>query len=333
MNQSCPSCAAPLQTGAQVCKNCGLSLASLPPGSAHPVAGSSVTRKDERFILPTEVRLQKLDPDGALEKEERTIAHDLSRSGMRLLTSWSDLSEGDLVRVAEVGGDFNTGAIVRHVHRGSDQITRVGVEFLKKAPDRMVGTTTSLPRPRFSSVQSSIVPPRPVTPSLTSSSLSRPAFTKPPAVLPPPRVEIKPPASTPAAPLRSVESILEEIEMTKEAVRELVAAGDVWEALDRLTKIQALAEGTPEEQTIRILTFETQARVPTLVRAAQQNLEDLARNEPADVAVHAALGRLYRQVGLSARARVAFKQVLALDPDHREAGAALKLLSDVAKPR
>jgi hypothetical protein len=250
---------------------------------------------------------------------------------MRLLTSWSDLSEGDLVRVEEVGGDFSTGAIVRHVHRGSDQITQVGVEFLKKAPDRLVGTTTSLPRPRFSSVQSSFVPPRPVTPSLTSSSLSRPPLVKPPTIQSPPRVETPPSPTTPVAPLRSVESILEEIEMTKEAVRELVALGNVWEALDRLTKIQRVAEGTPEEQAIRILTFETQARVPTLVRAAQQNLEDLARSEPADVAVHAALGRLYRQAGLSARARVAFKQVLALDPDNREAGAALKLLSDVTK--
>jgi hypothetical protein len=87
------------------------------------------------------VVLKKLGPGDKPEKEERTVAHDLSRSGMRILTSWSDLEKGDKVKVVEVGGDFATGAIVRNVNRGTDHITRVGIEFLdNRAPDRLVGT-------------------------------------------------------------------------------------------------------------------------------------------------------------------------------------------------
>jgi serine/threonine protein kinase len=119
--------------------------------------GQKDARKDERIYLPTDVLLKKLSPSGTPEKEERTVAHDLSRSGMRILTSWSDLEKGDKVNVVEVGGDFATGAIVRNVNRGTDHITRVGIEFIgNRAPDRLVGTEQEglrppYPRPRFRS--------------------------------------------------------------------------------------------------------------------------------------------------------------------------------------
>src|SRR6187549_1990076 len=138
----CPSCAAPAKTGDETCSACGRSLTSAPPRA------SGTARRDERFALPTDVRIRKLGPGGVPEREERTIAHDLSRSGMRLLTSWSDLAAGDEVAIEEVGGNFSTSAVVRHVRRGTDQITRVGIEFTEKqAPDRLVGTTTGISPP------------------------------------------------------------------------------------------------------------------------------------------------------------------------------------------
>jgi Flp pilus assembly protein TadD len=79
--------------------------------------------------------------------------------------------------------------------------------------------------------------------------------------------------------------------------------------------------------------LETQAKVPSLMRAAQQNLEDLARAEPGDPAVHSALGRIFREAGLSARARVAFTRVLELDPSNSEATAALVALNEPPKRR
>ncbi len=350
MNTACPSCHAPLEAGVQVCPACGHSL-SLPSPRER---GAEESRRDERFIVPTDVRLRKLDAHGVPQKEERTIAHDLSRSGMRVLTSWSDLQEGDKVSIEEMGGSFSTGAIVRHVKRGTDQITRAGVEFIgKEAPERLVGTTASIPRPAFTSVLRPPVSPadpdtsprraesptsrsggfRLFTSPGPSASIARPEFAKPPVVHTPPRVEPPPPPVPPAPPARPLESVLEEIEGARAMARELVGEGKIWEALDCLAKARALAEGTSEEHPLRILTWETQAKLPSLTRQAHQNLEELASEKPADVAVHSALGRLYREAGLSARARMAFKRVLTLDPQNREAAAALQALGDPGKPR
>jgi len=346
MNTACPSCHAPLEAGVQVCPACGHSL-SLPSPRER---GAAESRRDERFIVPTDVRLRKLDAQGVPQKEERTIAHDLSRSGMRVLTSWSDLREGDKVSIEEMGGSFSTGAIVRHVKRGTDQITRAGVEFIgKEAPERLVGTTASIPRPAFTSVlRPPVSPPsapdtsrRPESPTsrsggfrlftspAPSASIGRPEFAKPPVAPPPPRVEPPPPRP----PARPLENVLEEIEGARASARDLVAEGKIWEALDCLAKARALAEGTSEERPLRILTWETQAKLPSLMRQAHQNLEELAGEDPADVAVHSALGRLYREAGLSARARMAFKRVLTLDPQNREAAAGLQALGDPGKPR
>ncbi len=320
----------------QVCPACGHTLSIPPPR----VQGSEESRRDERFTVPTDVRLRKLDPNGVPQKEERTIAHDLSRSGMRVLTSWSDLQEGDRVAIEEVGGAFSTAAIVRHVKRGTDQITRAGVEFTgNQAPERLVGTTASLPRPAFTSVLSppGSVPRPPVSPTSRSGSYrllslgTSPAISQParaPAISVPPRVEEAPRAVAPAPP---IERILEEIERARATARGLVAESKIWEALDCLTEAQALAEGTSEARGLRILIWETQAKVPSLRRAAHQNLEDLAREEPTDVGAHSALGRLYGEAGLSARARMAFKQVLTLDPENPEAKAALRALPNPTK--
>ena len=333
-----------MDEGAGVCLACGRSL-----GTPAPAKVFKDARRDERFDLPTDVVLRKLGPGGVPEKEERTIAHDLSRSGMRILTSWSDLKEGDHVAVEEVGGNFWSGAIVRHVNRGADHITRVGIEFLeKRAPDRLVGTTTSLPRPVFNTVRSSPGPPagasgpislpassRPISRPRNTGSIPRPAVTRPPTSPVPPRgAGNQPPGqAAPVAAPRAIEIVLAEIATARTTARGLIAESKIWEALECLAKAQALAEGTAEAKAIRILTWETQAKIPSLMRAAQQNLEDLARSEPADVAVHSALGRIFWEAGLPARARVAFNRVLVLDPSDREATAALAVLSDSSKGR
>jgi Flp pilus assembly protein TadD len=68
---------------------------------------------------------------------------------------------------------------------------------------------------------------------------------------------------------------------------------------------------------------ETQARNPALLHAAQQNLENLARSEPDNPHVHAALGRIFKEAGLTEKAQAAFARVLALDPANPEATGAL----------
>jgi len=318
----------------------------------HWVPGQRDARKDERIYLPTDVVLKKLGTGDHPVKEERTVAHDLSRSGMRILTSWSDLEKGDKVKVIEVGGDFATGAIVRNVNRGTDHITRVGIEFLdNRAPDRLVGTDKtrrgskgSGPHaPARGSGPSAVVPPPPplsATPPRpqsavhstvhgTAHSTAHTASHTQTRGSVPPSLPNRPPDPPPADSAtvgtnRNRLRIREEITRAKN----LIIESRIWEALQALSTAQELAQGTPEATTIRIMIGETQAMNPALLRAAQQNLEDLARNEPQVVEVHAALGRIYWSAGLALKAIEAFGRVLALDPDNREAVDALAALHE-----
>lgn len=291
--------------------------------------GQKDARKDERIYLPTDVVLRKLGPDDRPEKEERTVAHDLSRSGMRILTSWSDLTKGDKVKVIEVGGDFTTGAIVRNVHRGTDHITRVGIEFLdNRAPDRLVGTD------KTRRVRKGSGPVRSVSgssPTVSVPEPPRPGSGRPsgpariPTPFPPsPAAERSSGGRLITPTPRKVTTLADEVVKA----RKLIAESRIWEALQALATAQDLAQGTPEATTIRIMIGETQAMNPALLRAAQQNLEDLARSEPQLVAVHSALGRIYRSAGLESKAIESFGRVLALDPANREARDALAALQD-----
>lgn len=317
--------------------------AAAPPPSPPVVAdrtkvpGFKDARRHERIHLPTDVLLRKLGPGGLPQKEERTVAHDLSRTGMRILTSWSDLEKGDQVGVVEVGGDFATGAIVRNVTRGADQITRVGIEFVGNlAPDRLVGTdkTKRSPmtpaKPSFGvhgsgpappARSSGPVPPRSSGPNPPRAESSR---SSPPIVTGGPGPSRPPSGPDPkASSARSALSIQDEVE----TAQRLVGESRIWEALECLARAQEAAEGTPEATRIRILIAETQARNPALLRAAQQNLEDLARTEPGYLPVHLALGRMFKGAGLGARARASYARALALDPANGEANDAMAALT------
>ena len=316
------------------------------------VPGQKDARKDERIYLPTDVVLKKLGTGDLPVREERTVAHDLSRSGMRILTSWSDLEKGDRVKVIEVGGDFATGAIVRNVNRGTDHITRVGIEFLdNRAPDRLVGTDKTRRAARGSGPQvpargsgpqaqakgSGPTPSTPETP--TAGRAQAPVHStvhgaphspthgqaRGSVPSPPPRGSDRPSGERAAVgahrdPLRIQEEIAK--------ARKLIGESRIWEALQALATAQELAQGTPEATTIRIMIGETQAMNPALLRAAQQNLEDLARNEPQALAVHSALGRIYWSAGLAGKAIESFGRVLAIDPNNREAIDALAALHE-----
>jgi len=322
--------------------------------SASKDPASNDTRRDERFQLPTDVLVRKLADDGTVLKEERTVAHDLSRSGIRILTSWSDLGAGDRVSVQEVGGDFSSEAVVRHLTPGPDRITRVGLEFLERpAPDRLVGTTTSIPRPTFASSHASPAPKPPAKPEAspapgssprdllwTTTSIPRPQVTMTIPPSPAARVAASPPSPSPAPapeppPARpvSIEQVREEVQALCNSAQSLVTESNIWEALECLSRAQVVARGTSYERTVQILVWETQARVPSLMRTAQQGLEELVRAEPGEIEAHAAMGRIFLRAGLNARARMAFGRVLALDPLHRGAATALASLNPPAKEK
>ena len=118
---------------------------SLPPGPATGVVagvGAGGDRRSQsRLEIHVNVFLCRLDSDGQILHQERTIADNLSRRGARVMTSVPDLAIGDSVVLKEVSGDFTTPALVRNAFLGRDNIPRVGLEFVgKTAPDRLVRT-------------------------------------------------------------------------------------------------------------------------------------------------------------------------------------------------
>ena len=92
-------------------------------------------------------------------------------------------------------------------------------------------------------------------------------------------------------------------------------------------KAQNLARGEAESLEVRILLLETQAKIPRLAREAQRDLDDLARQEPANLAVQLALGRCFVAAGLRSRARTALGRALAIDPSNQEAVESLATLN------
>ena len=60
-----------------------------------------------------------------------------------------------------------------------------------------------------------------------------------------------------------------------------------------------------------------------VLRRAEETLQSVLREDPANVAAHYELGLLYKAGGLAARAQAMFRRVVELRPDHREALAEL----------
>ncbi len=98
-------------------------------------------RRSLRLELPVDVSLKKLGPQGAVLAQERTLADNVSRTGLRVMTALDSIEPGDTVSIQEIGGDFQARARVRNRLRGGDGIWRLGLELIDAvAPDRLVRT-------------------------------------------------------------------------------------------------------------------------------------------------------------------------------------------------
>ena len=75
-------------------------------------------RRDTRLGISFDLILRRTGPTGMMLEEERTIADNVGRQGVRVMTTMSSLSPGDVVSVEEVGGPFRTRAVVRNQHVG-----------------------------------------------------------------------------------------------------------------------------------------------------------------------------------------------------------------------
>lgn len=112
-----------------------------PPDPGAPPPAKRERRTYPRLEIPVSLLLRQPATDGHERREERTIAENIGRGGMRVMTTWKDLAEGQQVLVSEVDGDFETRAEVRGSWIGDDRVPRLNLHFLdREAPDRLVGT-------------------------------------------------------------------------------------------------------------------------------------------------------------------------------------------------
>jgi hypothetical protein len=94
-------------------------------------------RAHERFDIFVEFVIEQVDEWGAVLREERTVAENISRGGARILTAGPYI-KGDVVELHEVKGPFASRAEICEVRSGADGIRRLHVRFLDGSPDHLV---------------------------------------------------------------------------------------------------------------------------------------------------------------------------------------------------
>jgi hypothetical protein len=94
-------------------------------------------RAHERFDIFVEFVIEQVDEWGAVLKEERTVAENISRGGARILTAGPYI-KGDVVELHEVKGPFASRAEICEVRSGADGIRRLHVRFLDGSPEHLV---------------------------------------------------------------------------------------------------------------------------------------------------------------------------------------------------
>jgi Tfp pilus assembly protein PilF len=73
----------------------------------------------------------------------------------------------------------------------------------------------------------------------------------------------------------------------------------------------------------RILLAKAYAKNPNWVRRAEETLQDVVREDPANADAHYELGLLYKAGGFRKRALSMFRKTVELRPTHRQAAAEL----------
>ncbi len=104
----------------------------------------------------------------------------------------------------------------------------------------------------------------------------------------------------------------------------LLAQARYWDAIQMLEVAIPQMEPRRHQLRGRILLARAYAKNPNWVRKAEEQLQDVVREDPANVDAHYELGLLYKAGGRPARAQAMFRRVLELRPDHRDAVAELE---------
>lgn len=95
-------------------------------------------RRHPRFAIPINFIVQQVSGSGVTLQEWLSVAEDLSRGGARLAACLR-LNSGDVVKIRETEGGFETRAEVTHAALHPDGLTRLHVRFLDdRTPDHVV---------------------------------------------------------------------------------------------------------------------------------------------------------------------------------------------------
>ena len=119
------------------------------PISGGPTPVPAERRRSSRLNIPYNFMIRRLGTEGAVLKQERTVAENMGRGGARVFTTWPDLAPGDIIHLELVDGPFKTRAEVRGSYVGKDNVRRLNLHFLDSpAPDSLVRVDDSQPRRR-----------------------------------------------------------------------------------------------------------------------------------------------------------------------------------------
>jgi len=160
----------------------------------------------------------------------------------------------------------------------------------------------------------------PVTNTPPSGNTPPFAISQPASAAPLPAVASSP---TPAPPPSS-EPDEEAVFQTEDVlwrVKNKVLNAQYWDAIQILEP--AVPHLQPRRQQIvgRVLLAKLYAKNPNWLRRAEDTLQDVLREDPANFDAHYELGLLYKASGFAARAQAEFRKAAELRPDHRGAAA------------
>ena len=115
----------------------------------------------------------------------------------------------------------------------------------------------------------------------------------------------------------------------EEAIRlanRLFEGGKYWDAIQLLEPVLTKAEGKIRNRA-RLLLAKSYSKNPKWIKRAEEQLQTVVREEPANIEGHFLLGALYKASGLKSRAVHAFQRVLELRPEHEQAAVELMALN------
>jgi len=92
-----------------------------------------------------------------------------------------------------------------------------------------------------------------------------------------------------------------------------------WDAIRFLEAAMPRLQPRRQEHRGRILLAKAYSKYPDRVRKAEETLQAVVREDPANVEAHFELGMLYKARKLTARAQTQFRKVVELNPDHKQA--------------